>query len=250
MASPLPRIFSPSRRAAIRARMEALQRAADAPRYLHADIAEDTMERLAFLRHAPARALVLGDAGQTVAEALATSASEIISSGPKFPLEEPWPQGGFDLIVAALAFDTVNDLPGALIHARNALAPGGLLLATLIGAGSLPALRAIMLAADGDRPAPRVHPQVDVRAGAQLLQRAGLADPVADSRTLDVRFSSMARLVGDLRAQGLSSALVQGGPPLSREARTRAIAAFIEQAESDGKVAERFELLTLSGWRR
>lgn len=229
--------------------MAALQGGPDPARYLHADVAEDTVERLAFLRHAPARTLILGDAGATIAQALVATGTQI-TADPDFPLEQPWPIGGFDLIVAAFAFDTANDLPGALVHARHALAPGGLLLATMLGAGSLPALRAIMLAADGDRPAPRLHPQVDVRAGAQLLQRAGLADPVADSRSLAVRYSGLPRLVTDLRAQGLSSALVQAGPPLSREAYMRALAAFAGQTGPDGKLTERFELLTLSGWRR
>ena len=249
MASPLPQIFSPKRRAAIRSRMLALQAGADPARFLHEDVAEDVLERLGFLRHQPARTLILGDAGNTLAQSLAPTRTQI-TADPDFPLEQPWPLGGFDLIVAAFAFDTANDLPGALVHARNALAPGGLLLATMLGAGSLPALRAIMLAADADRPAPRLHPQVDVRAGAQLLQRAGLADPVADSRSLAVRFSTLPRLAADLRAQGLSSALVQAGPPLTRQAHARALAAFAGQADADGKVTERFELLTLSGWRR
>ena len=92
------------------------------------------------------------------------------------------------------------------------------MIASFIGAGSLPALRAAMLVADGDRPAPRLHPQVDVRAGGQLLQRAGFADPVVDSRGLDVRFSSLERLVGDLRAQGLGNVLARSGPPLGKAA--------------------------------
>ena len=50
-------------------------------------------------------------------------------------------------------------------------------------------LRAVMLAADGERPAARMHPMVDVRSGAQLLQRCGYADPVANTRGLDVRLS-------------------------------------------------------------
>jgi len=229
--------------------MARLQAGGDPARYLVTDIAEDTAERLAFLRHRPARTLVLGDAGNAIAQALAPIGADLTAHS-EFPLDRPWPISGFDLIVTAFAFDTVNDLPGALVHARHALAPGGLLLATLLGAGSLPALRAIMLAADGDRPAPRLHPQVDVRAGAQLLQRAGLADPVADSRSLTVRYSSLSRLVGDLRAQGLSSALVKAGPSLTRAAYDRALAAFAGQADTGGKVAERFELLTLSGWRR
>jgi len=250
MAAAPPQIFSPRRRAAIHARMAALQRTPEAARYLRDDIAEDTVERLGFLRHHPHRTLVLGDAGAVLAAALASPDNAVVTSDPALVLDQPWPLDGFDLIVAALALDTVNDLPGALVHARHALAPGGLLLATLLGAGSLPALRSIMLAADADRPAPRLHPQVDVRAGAQLLQRAGLADPVADSRTLTVRFSSLPRLVGDLRAQGLSSALIRGGAALTRAGHARALDRFAELAEPDGKVSERFELLTLSGWRR
>jgi SAM-dependent methyltransferase len=250
MAAAPPQIFSPRRRAAIHARMAALQRTPEAARYLRDDIAEDTVERLGFLRHHPHRTLVLGDAGAVLAAALASPDNAVVTPDPALVLDQPWPLDGFDLIVAALALDTVNDLPGALVHARHALAPGGLLLATLLGAGSLPALRSIMLAADADRPAPRLHPQVDVRAGAQLLQRAGLADPVADSRTLTVRFSSLPRLVGDLRAQGLSSALIRGGPALTRAGHARALDRFAELTEPDGKVSERFELLTLSGWRR
>jgi hypothetical protein len=99
-----------------------------------------------------------------------------------------------------------------------------------------------MLAADGERPAPRLHPQIDVRAGGQLLQRAGFADPVIDSRTLTVRYSGLAALVADLRAQGLTNVLARPGPPLGKAALARARAAF-------GKsTIERFEILTLSGW--
>ena len=217
-------------------------------RYLFDELAEDTVERIGFLRHQPTRSLVLGDPTGAVAATLAGAVLQ--HPCPPFPLDQPWPDTGFDLIVACFAFDCENDLPGVLIQARQALAPGGLLLATLIGAGSLPVLREVMLKADGDRPAPRLHPQVDVRAGAQLLQRAGLADPVADGRSLNVRFGRLADLVQDLRDQGLTSVLAQGGPPLGRSAYARAEAAFADLAGPDGRVTERFELLTLSGWRR
>ena len=142
--------------------------------------------------------------------------------------------------------DTVNDLPGALIHIRNALAPGGRAIASFVGAGSLPALRGIMLAADGERPAARVHPMVDVRAGAQLLQRAGWADPVADSRTLTVAYRSLDRLAEDLRAQGLGNVLASHAP-LARKALERARTAFAAAADEQGRVVESFEILTLSG---
>ena len=253
MASTPPQIFAPTRRVAVRARMHARQTRADAARYLFEDIAEDVAERLAFLRHQPARALVIGDPAGFIGKAIGapiTHADPVPGAAPlTIDLEHPWPIGAFDLIVLAFALDTANDLPGTLIHARGALAPGGLLLATMLGAGSLPALRRIMLAADGDRPSPRLHPQVDVRAAAQLLQRAGLSDPVADSRTLDVRFRSLDMLLSDLRDHGLGNVLREGGPAASKSALARAHAAFRADADADGRVTEHFELLTLSGWR-
>lgn len=242
-----PRIFAPLRRLAIRRRMLALQRAAEAPRYLMADMVEDVLERLSFLRVEPARALVIGDWTGT----LAIPGAQTIRAEPAegFDEEQPFPSAGFDLIASLGTLDTVNDLPGALIHLRNALAPGGLMVASFLGAGSLPRLRDAMLAADGERPAPRIHPQVDVRAGGQLLQRAGFADPVIDSRSLDVSFRTLDRLVGDLRAQGLSNALARPGPALGKAALARARRAFAA-AGQDGRTTERFEIVTLSGWKR
>ena len=228
--------------------MLALQRTADAPRYLLADMVEDVVDRLSFLRVAPSRALVLGDWTGMLAAALGPD-TVAVEPADGFDEERPFPAAGFDFIASLGTLDTVNDLPGALIHIRKALAPGGLMIASFLAAGSLPVLREAMLAADGDRPAPRIHPQVDVRAGGQLLQRAGLADPVVDARSLEMRFGSLGRLVGDLRAQGLSGVLERGGPPLGTAALARAEAAFAA-AGRDGRTTERFEILTLSGWRK
>lgn len=236
--------------------MALLQRQADAPRYLMADMAEDVIDRLAFLRHEPRRALVVGEWTGALASALAASGCTVESRDPVLgndPLDEeaPYPPGGpHDFIASIGTLDTVNDLPGALVHLRRALADGGLMIASFMAAGSLPTLRAIMLEADDDRPSPRIHPQVDVRAGGQLLQRCGFADPVVDSHTLTVRFRSLAGLVADLRAQGLGNCLNRPGAPLGKAALARARAAFAARAEPDGKVTERFEILTLSGWAK
>lgn len=243
MSSAPPQIFAPARRLAMRRRALRLQAQPGAARYVLDDMVEDVVERLAFLRHQPARSLVIGDWSGALARQLA---GYVVSAEPAegFAEELPFPDTGFDFIASLGTLDTVNDLPGALIHLRSALAPGGLVLASFIGAGTLPALRAAMLAADGDRPAPRLHPMVDVRAGGQLLQRAGWADPVVDSRSLSVRYTTLDRLVADLRAQGLGNVLMRPGPALSRVQADMARAAF-----GTGTV-EQFEILTLSGWRR
>lgn len=223
----------------------ASQQRSGAARYLLEDMADDVLERLAFLRHQPTSALIIGDWTGGLAAILHAQGVSVTEAEPSsgFAEEAPYPETGFDLIASLGTLDTVNDLPGALVHIRNALAPGGLALASFVGAGCLPNLRSAMLEADGERPAPRLHPAVDVRAGGQLLQRVGWANPVADCHTLEVRFSSLASLIADLRAQGLSNCLSDPGPALGKAALARATAAF-----GSGTV-EQFEILTLSGWR-
>jgi SAM-dependent methyltransferase len=250
MAAAPPTIFSPVRRIAARRRGARLQQAAGPARFVAGDIVEDVVERLAFLRHEPKRALVIGDWTGGLAVALVQQGAEVRQGEPGvgFDEERPYPFAGFDLIASVATLDTVNDLPGALIHIRRALAPGGRAIASFVGAGSLPVLRRIMQTADGERPAARVHPLVDVRAGAQLLQRAGWADPVADSRTLRVAYRSLDRLVGDLRAQGLGNVLASHAR-LTRAAAERAREAFAAEADEQGRVVESFEILTLSGRR-
>ncbi|MEO6154020.1 MAG: methyltransferase domain-containing protein [Croceibacterium sp.] len=250
MASAPPTIFSRARRSAARQRSVCLQAQPGAARFVLDDMVEDVQERLAFLRHAPARAVIIGDHSGALSSALRGSNSEVVESGDALDEEQPYPFGGFDLIASLGTLDTVNDLPGALIHIRHALAPGGLAIASFVGAGSLPMLRQIMLAADGERPAARVHPLVDVRGGGQLLQRAGWADPVVDSRTIRVAYRSLGQLVADLRAQALGNMLASAAPALSKAALARAKSAFAAARGDDGRVTESFEIITLSGWKR
>ncbi|MFM5907351.1 MAG: methyltransferase domain-containing protein [Novosphingobium sp.] len=243
-------IFSPRRRALALRRSAAMQDHPDAARFLAGDAADDLLDRLSFLRHEPRRTFLAGDLSGQLAHALAAQGCAVSEhQRGDCDFEQPWAEGGFDLIALIFALDHANDLPGALIHARSALAPGGMAFVTVLGAGSLPVLREVMFAADGDRPAPRLHPQVDVRAGGQLLQRAGFADPVVDSRSLKVRYGRIEGLMRDLRAQALGNVLADAGPVLGRAAFDRARQAFAGLADDEGRVTETFEILSLSGWK-
>lgn len=248
IAPEIPNIFSPRRRAMRFARTLARERQAGAARFIVEDMIEDTIERLAFLRKHAAKALILGDWTGTLAAVLRARGSDV-ASPVALDLEAPFPIGGSDLIVVLGMLDSVNDLPGALIHLRAALAPGGLVMVHFIGGQSLPALRAAMFAAEPDRPAARIHPLVDPRAGPGLLQRAGWKDPVVDTHALTVRYSSLDRLVADLRDQGLGNALAKPAPPLGKAARALARAAFSARSDVDGKTPETFEIITLTGRR-
>jgi len=159
----------------------------------------------------------------------------------------PFADTSFDLVVSAGVLDSVNDLPGALTLIRRALRPDGLFLAAFTGAGSLSALRAAFRDAERDRPAARIHPQIDVRSAGDLLMRAGFALPVADVESLNVRYANLGRLLGDLRGMAVTNLLV-GRTPLRRDTLAGAADAFAAQADPDGRTTERFEIIFLTGW--
>ena len=159
----------------------------------------------------------------------------------------PFAPGSFDLVVSAGVLDQVSDLPGALILARRALRPDGLFLAAFVGGGSLPKLRAALRVAEPEPPAPRLHPQVDVRSAGDLLVRAGFALPVADVETLDVGYPDLGRLLADLRGMAATNILRQRAP-MTRGTLGKAVEAFAAQADADGRVRERFNLVFLTGW--
>ncbi len=159
----------------------------------------------------------------------------------------PIRDSAFDLVLATGTLDRVNDLPGALILARRALRPGGRFLGALMGADSLELLRQILLITDnGSQSVMRLHPQIDVRAAGDLLARAGFSQPVADTEAIKARYPSIDRLLADLRANGLSNALMKRFP-LSRQTLSDWRIAFDQLADETGRATETFCPVYLSG---
>lgn len=246
-----PNIFARQRVAAKFARARMRQTKAGAASFLSDAIAEDLAERMDFMQLSPKRALVIGDGSGSLSKGLNAMGAQV-TNGLLGEFDEEVPQVAgetFDIILHSIGLGMVNDLPGALIHARHSLAENGLFFAAFPGAGSLPVLRQLALVADGDRPAARMHPLVDNRAGTALLERAGFKRQVVDSCPLNVRYSSLYQLVQDLRDHGLTASLTSAAPQLTRDGWTKAKDAFDALRDADGKVTERFELLTLTGWR-
>jgi SAM-dependent methyltransferase len=228
--------------------------------YLHRLAADELIERLDFVKRDFRCALDLGCAGGYLTGRLRGRGLEVtpFDSGGAFARAAggiqgdedrlPFADGAFDLVVSVGALDSVNDLPGALILTRRALKPDGLFLGAFAGAGSLARLRRAMLAADSVEggAAPRVHPQIDVRAAGDLLTRTGFALPVVDVSPVDVRFASLMDLVRDLRAMGATNILAgRSRRPLGRHALAAAIADF---HSAEDKTTERFEIVHLLGW--
>ncbi|TCD05160.1 methyltransferase [Erythrobacteraceae bacterium CFH 75059] len=214
-------------------------------------MAEEVNERLDFLRFAPRQVLVIGDAAGLLRDALSRRGAEVESLGwHAWAAERPLPPARFDMVVADHGLASVNDLPGALVHLRRALTSQGMLLASIAGAGSVPRLRAAILAAETDRAYARIHPQVDSRSASMLMQRTGFHRQVVDTARLTVRYGSLARLVDDLRDHGLGNVLRTPGPPLTRRQRSTIEAFLRAEGGADGRWSELFEMITLSGWTR
>lgn len=159
----------------------------------------------------------------------------------------PFADGSFDLVISAGVLDQVNDVPGALALARRVLRPDGLFMAAMLGAGSLATLRAAIRQAEGDRPVARFHPQIDVRSAGDLLMRAGFTLPVADTEALRVRYSGVGSLLDDLRGMATTNLLLER-QVLQRDVLARAAEAFAGSADPDGRIAERFDIIFLTGW--
>ncbi|MDX3909711.1 MAG: class I SAM-dependent methyltransferase [Sphingobium sp.] len=254
-----PEIFDRPVRAMRRDRAAANFAAHD---FLYRHMADELIDRLADVKRDLADVLVIGCSDDHLAARLRALGKRVICTDPGYAnaaaacggvqADEdalPFADESFDLVVACGTLDSVNDLPGALLLMRRILRPDGLLLASFFGAGSLPVLRASLMAAEGDRVGQHIHPQIDVRSAGDLLSRVGFAMPVADGETLTVRYRSLFQLLDDLRGMAASNMLLSRAPVLRRSVLGKAAELFAQAAEPDGKTPERFAIAYLSGWK-
>lgn len=161
--------------------------------------------------------------------------------------------GSCDVVLHAMSLHWANDPVGQLIQCRRGLKPDGLLLTVSFGGQTLSELRAALGQAEVEVTgglSPRVAPMADLRDMGALLQRAGLALPVADTLTQQVEYRDIWHLMHDLRAMGEANALAlrlrhaTRGPVFQRAA-----ALYQESFSTDqGRISATFELLFLTGW--
>ncbi len=256
MNQPPPLIFD---RLARRLRRDRMARSNGSP--LESGIASELLERLDLVTRSFECALVINTGARHLAEGLRTRGLTVDETdhGAVYATAAKglWcdedrlrvARESYDLVVMPSGLDTVDDVPGALIAARAALKPGGLFLASLVGAPSLPVLRGAASSIDADTgyAVARFHPQIDVRAAGDLLARTGFALPVADSETLELAYGSFDRLLRDLRNAGLTNLLANRHVTTSRW--LAALGTKIDAlAGESGRVHETVTLLFLTGW--
>ncbi len=222
-------------------------------------MAAELLERWLDLTVKPGRILILGSACDLLTSALAGQGADLVvasighrqDGAPQHFVQcdedrLPFADHAFDAVFSINSLDTVNDVPGALLLIRRALAPSGQFLGAFVGAGSLAHLRQVLQNPHIEGPhVARTHPQIEVRAAGDLLVRAGFTHAVADADQITTRYRSFSALVRDLRANGLSNALTSRIPFRKKEAQ--GVQSAFEQAhDNDGRIEEQFCPIFLS----
>jgi SAM-dependent methyltransferase len=225
------------------------------PSILTRTIAEELAERLGFVNRTFGMACLIAAEPHAIA-------ARIKETGQVREIEERLPSAGDDLALPPEHYDAVfsvldlqsfNDVPGALIQMRRALKPDGMLLACLFAGDTLAELRQSWLAAESavmGGASPRVAPMIDVRELGALLQRAGLALPVADLDRTIVRYADAVALIHEIRELGLSNTLAGRSRRFTSRAVMAAAVNHYQQnfADADGRIRATVEIAWLTGW--
>ena len=218
-------------------------------------VAEDMAERLHAVLREFKNAADVGTPGDQVRNPLHARVDRLARIDLPDLDSEPLPfePESLDLVVSALAFQFVNDLPGVLAQIRRALKPDGLLLAAMIGGDTLTELRQSFAAAEAECEggvSPRVAPFADLRDLGALLQRAGFALPVTDVDRVVVRYTNAFALMQDLRRMGATNILRERRRTPTRRATMLRMAQIYGErfADPDGRIRATFEVIWLSGW--
>jgi NADH dehydrogenase [ubiquinone] 1 alpha subcomplex assembly factor 5 len=244
------------------------------PDFLLVHAVDDVADRLGLIKRQFSRALCIGSYHGVMADRLrargiaqvveAEAVDGLLSLGSRSDADDlivadeealPFEAQSFDLALAVLSLQYVNDLPGVLVQIQRLLKPDGLFIGVVLGGATLGELRQAMLAAEAEvtgGASPRVMPFVDVRDAGGLLQRAKFALPVADAETLTVTYASALELMRELKFMGASNVLHERSRvPVTRGLLLRAAEIYAERfpaTDGDGRIAATFELVTLTGW--
>ena len=158
-----------------------------------------------------------------------------------------------DLIIHALSLHWASDPVGQLIQCRRALRPDGLLIVACFGGETLHELRRCLGQAEIALKAglsPRVAPMAELRDLGALMQRAGLALPVADLVPLNASYRDIWHLMTDLRRMGETNALAGRLRSFTPRGLFDAAGELYRThfATEDKRIAATFELVFLTGW--
>jgi SAM-dependent methyltransferase len=225
----------------------------DACRLLNARVAEELQDRVSLIKRSFENAALISPQSTAFSEALkATGKLENLElrslSGSDNLNLLP---NTYDAVFSLLDLHAVNDVPGYMAQVARALKPDGLAVFAFFAGETLRELREAWLAAEQmvtGGVSPRVAPMIDLREAGGLLQRAGLALPVADVDRVVIRYADAMSLMREIKALGFANCLIGR----SKKFLTPGMlfqAATDYPAQADGRIAATIEIAWAMAWK-
>ena len=150
------------------------------------------------------------------------------------------------LVWSNLALQWVNDLPATLEDMHRVLRPGGLLMFSTFGPDTLKELRAAYRGVDERT---HVNRFVDMHDIGDMLVHAGFADPVMDMEPFTLTYDSVRDLMRDLKAIGAHNSTRGRPDALTAKSTLKAVASNYERFRSAGKLPATFEVVYGHAWK-
>ena len=234
----------------------ARQKKASGTEILQNYIATELGERLSLIMRRLPQALVIAHNPQIIVDSLMASgkfdAVALIepSAADGFSL----PNLNYDCIISLLDLHCVNDVPGHLTQLSRALKADGLLLVAFFAGDTLHELRQSWLDAELEITggvSPRVAPMIGVRELGGLMQRAGLALPVADLDHTTVRYADVFALMREIKSFGYANPLTgRSSKFVSRSLLTKMAEHYHKNfSDEDTRIHATLELAWAMAWK-
>jgi hypothetical protein len=224
----------------------------DGKALLQARISEELLDRILLINRNFDRTRIIAD-NEGYAGRLQSSGkfSEISTQSPTVDDNLRLAPSSCNAIISLLDLHSVNDVPGYMAQVSNALLPDGLALFAFFAGETLRELREAWLEAEQTArggASPRVAPMIDLREAGGLLQRAGLALPVADVDRVTLRYSDAMSLMREIKALGFSNCL-EGRSKSFTTPQLLFQAATLYTADQDGRIPATIEIAWATAWK-
>jgi malonyl-CoA O-methyltransferase len=158
----------------------------------------------------------------------------------------PFAAGTFDLVYSSLMLQWCDDLDAVFAEIARILAPGGLLLFSTFGPGTLAELREAWAASGA--PGNHVNHFFDPHALGAALMQAGLSEPVLDVDRHIVAYPDTLTLMRELKAIGAHNT-TRGRPRgLTGRGHISAMTRAYEALRRDGTLPATYEVIHATSW--
>jgi malonyl-CoA O-methyltransferase len=162
----------------------------------------------------------------------------------------PFRDAAFDLVFSSLMLQWCDDLDAVFAEIARVIAPGGLLLFSTFGPGTLAELREAWDASEtaSERASSHVNHFFDPHALGSALMHAGFAEPVLDVDRIVLRYPDTMALMRELKAMGAHNVTRGRARGLTGRRRLAAMSEAYEALRRDGSLPATWEVIHASAW--